>query len=211
MGLDPNTTAYLLREAGAAVSTFIKVQLSKPKKSEEQPAEESQEVITVHPKPVAIAAQPKSITAIPTADETADELKRRLGRELYKAELDLIGGLRIAGKPCTCLESKHTLMLEAAAEELIPEDPSNPVYREIIDWVKANQGKVTVEAIAGGNYAGEYPVMAGKFREFRKRVMGTVAAVTPKPEMTLEEAKKLAAEKAAEEVERKWDSQEKKS
>lgn len=161
--------------------------------------------------------------SLPTREETTAELRRRLARELYKAELDLAGGLKIAGRPCTCLESKHTLMLEASAEELIPEEPSNPVYAEIIQWIKDNQPKITVEAIASGEYASEYPKMASQFRGFRKRVMGTAAISDlvkpgqkiglmqiPGEGLTLDEAKKLAAEEAAREVEKKWHSQEKK-
>jgi len=154
--------------------------------------------------------QPQSL---PTREETTAELKRRLARELYKAELDLAGGLKIAGKPCTCLSAKHTLMLEAAAEELIAEDPGNTVYSDIIQWVRDNQPKVTVEAIQSGKYEGEYPRMASQFRDFRKRVMGTVAfsAIEESaPPITLEEAKKIAAQEAEREVERKWESQEKK-
>jgi hypothetical protein len=51
--------------------------------------------------------------------------------------------------------------------------------------------------------------MALQFKEFRKRVVGTVQD-GPKPQpatkMTLEEAKKIAADQAAAEVERKWNS-----
>jgi hypothetical protein len=160
----------------------------------------------------AVQPAPKRIpsVALPTHEETANELKRRLGRELYKAELDLAAGLKIAGKPCTCLESKHTLELEAGAEELVPEDPGNPVYTEIVSWISHNQHKVTPEAIASGKYAAEYPQMAAQFRDFRKRVMGTVGSTVPEGkkkasrEMTLEEAQRIAAEQAAAEVAKRW-------
>jgi len=112
---------------------------------------------------------------LPTSQETAQALKRRLAKELYRAELDLANKLRIAGKPCDCLESKHTLGMEAVAEELIPHEPDNPVYSEIIDWIKQNQPKVTIEAIISGYYDDEYPRMASEFRDFRKRIMGTFA------------------------------------
>ncbi len=156
---------------------------------------------------------PKKQVELPTSAETAQELKRRLGKELYRAELDLSNKLRIAGKPCDCLDSKHTLMLEAAAEELIASEPDNPVYFEIIAWIKQNQPKVTIEAISTGKYDEEYPRMAAEFKGFRKRIMGTTvltAMVAPKEQITLEDAKKMAAEKAAQEVEEKWHSQEKK-
>lgn len=126
--------------------------------------------------------RPPSQPELPTREETTGELKRRLAKELYRAELDLSGKLRIAGKPCDCLDSKHTLGLEAAAEELIAQEPTNPVYAEILQWIKNNHPKVTIEAIVSGKYDEEYPQMAAEFKGFRKRIMGTTsltAMVTP--------------------------------
>jgi len=150
---------------------------------------------------------------LPTTEETTQELKRRLGKELYRAELDLSNKLRIAGKPCDCLESKHTLGLEAAAEELISQEPNNPVYSEITEWIKHNQPKLTIEAISSGQYDAEYPKMAAEFKGFRKRIMGTTALhamIQPKEQITLDQAKTLAAEEAAKEVEKRWQSAQKK-
>ena len=142
---------------------------------------------------------------MPTAEETTQELKRRLGRELYKAELDLSGGLHIAGKPCDCLDNKHRLGIEAEAEELIASDPRNPVYQEIIQWFKDNGHKLTIPAIVSGEYKPEYSLMANQFKEFRKRVLGTAAfdALAPtSQEITLEDARKIAASEAADKVEK---------
>lgn len=178
-------------------------------------------------KPASTIARPPPRPELPTTEETASELKRRLGKELYRAELDLSGGLRIAGKPCDCLDSKHTLGLEAAAEELIAQEPGNPVYTEILQWIKNNHPKVTIEAIVSGQYDQEYPRMAAEFKGFRKRIMGTTALtamiatkeeitldearkLAAEEEITLDEAKKLAAEEAAKEVEAKWHSHQKK-
>ncbi|MBA7628884.1 hypothetical protein ES703_36381 [subsurface metagenome] len=130
---------------------------------------------------------PKNQVELPTSAETAQELKRRLGKELYRAELDLSNKLRIASKPCDCLSEKHTLMLEAAAEELIAQEPDSTVYLEIIDWIKRNQSKVTIEAIVSGQYDEEYPRMAAEFKGFRKRIMGTnalTAMVQPKEQVS---------------------------
>ena len=119
----------------------------------------------------------------PTTDETVRELRRRLGKELYIAEKDLVNKLRIAGKPCDCLEDKHLLGIEGMTEELMPMDPVNTVYVDILQWVKLNQSKVNVTAITSGEYDEEYPRMATEFREFRKRLMGTenVKALVQKP------------------------------
>jgi len=160
-----------------------------------------------------VIAEERKTAELPTTEETRQVLRRRLAKELYRAELDLAGGLRIAGKPCDCLDSKHSLGLEATAEELISSEPDNPIYREILIWLKQNHPKVTIEAIGSGRYDEEYPAMAGQFREFRKRIMGTTALtamIEPKAQISLDEAKKLAAEEAAKEVEKRWRSQEKK-
>jgi len=152
------------------------------------------------------------LQSLPTQAETTAELKRRLAKELYKAELDLSGGLKIAGKACDCLDAKHTLLLEAVAEELISQDPANSVYSNIVQWVKNNQPKVTIEAIQSRRYDKEYPQMAAQFKNFRKRVMGTAAFSAMEesaPAITLEEAKKIAAAEAEKEVETRWESQEK--
>lgn len=158
--------------------------------------------------------EPQSVSqySLPTTEETTRELKRRLAKELYRAQLDLSAKLRIAGKPCDCLESKHTLGLEATAEELIASEPDNAVYFEILEWLKQNQPKLTIEAISTGKYDDEYPRMAAEFKGFRKRIMGTTTlSAMIEPEMTLEEAKKMAAKEAEKEVEKRWQSQEKKS
>lgn len=149
---------------------------------------------------------------LPTREETTKELKRRLAKELYRAELDLSSKLRIAGAPCDCLDSKHTLGIEAAAEELIAQEPENPVYFDIIGWIDDNHTKITIEAIASGKYDDEYPKMASQFKDFRKRVMGTAAFSAlqeANQPLTLGEAKTEAAKLAQEEVEKLWQSQEK--
>jgi hypothetical protein len=144
---------------------------------------------SISEKPTSSITKPPPRPELPTPEETAAELKRRLGKELYRAELDLSNKLRIAGKPCDCLESKHTLGLEAAAEELIAQEPGNPVYTEILQWIKNNHPKVTIEAIVSGQYDNEYSRMASEFKGFRKRIMGTTsltAMIEPKEPVTQE-------------------------
>lgn len=150
---------------------------------------------------VPVASAPPGV-ALPTEAETARELRRRVGKELYRAELDLQARLKIAAKPCDCLSDKHRLGLEATIEELSSKAP-DPVYSEILGWFEINAEKLTVQASASGRYDEEYPAMAGELARFRKRVLGTTslgAMITPKP--SVEEAKALAARVAADEVER---------
>ena len=198
-GMDGATKARLFEEGGKIASDLLRAAISRPPKrpmeAEEKPVKSST--------PAATPQHPG--IALPTSEETTEELKRRLGRELYRAELDLAAGLKIAGKPCDCLSNKHPLMLEAASEELISQDPGNSVYQDIIQWIKDNQDRVTVEAIHSGKYAAEYPHMANEFKNFRKRVFGSAGTAEPAGgKITLEEAKKMAAEEAAKEVERAW-------
>ncbi len=85
---------------------------------------------------------------MPTTSETVTDLKRRLAKELYKIELDLVNGGRIAGHACDCLgRSKHSLGLEAITEELMPMDPNNPTYGQIQDWLKDHESDFRPEEI----------------------------------------------------------------
>ena len=177
-------------------------------RQKEAPSEPKTGITTQETKTAtAVIAEERKTAELPTTEETRQVLRRRLAKELYRAELDLAGGLRIAGKPCDCLDSKHSLGLEATAEELIPSEPGNLVYQEILVWLQDNRPKLTIEAISSGQHDNEYPQMAAQFRGFRKRIMGTTALtamIEPKARVNLEEAKKMAAEEAARRVEETW-------
>jgi len=143
----------------------------------------------------------------PTTEQTIRQLRRRLGKELYKAELDLAAGLRFDSLPCDCLDQKHSLMLEAAAEEMMSYE-QNPVYGQIIDWLRLHQNEFPPEEIAKRSPE-HYQAMAPEIRNFRKRVMGSEALSamrSPAVPITLEEAKAVAARVAAERVEKQWQS-----
>lgn len=221
--MDTTTKAKLIEEGSKLLSDGIRIMINRPAKA--PPAACSGPPVPPPVKTVQVPAaqnlasetgtpaQTTVVSTLPTTAETTHELKRRLARELYRAELDLAGGLKINGKACDCLEYKHSVGLDAAAEELVSQDPNNPVYREIIKWLNDNLSKLTVQAILTGNYDTEYPRMALQLKEYRKRVVGTSQAPTvgkPAPTLTLEEAKKMAASQAAAEVERQWNSQAKK-
>jgi hypothetical protein len=210
-GMDKKVVAYAIKEGGNLITQGIRLLIARPKGGSTS-LEVSTAAVNVDevPKPPAPApAYSHTAIALPTREETNLELKRRLARELYRAELDLANGLKIAGKPCDCLSNKHTLGLEAMAEELLSADPGNPVYNDVISWIGNNQSKLTIEAIQSGKYAQQYPRMASEFKDFRKRILGSDALkpMAEKPSsMSLEEAKKIAADRAAKEVERQWSS-----
>lgn len=108
---------------------------------------------------------------MPTTEETVQELRRRLGKELYRIEMDLQEGARIAGKPCDCLSAKHRLGLDATAEELMSYE-ANPIYGRIVDWLSAHEVEFEPEEIAK-QPPDHYRALAPEVREFRKAVMGT--------------------------------------
>lgn len=143
--------------------------------------------------------------SLPTTEQTVQELKRRLGKEIYRMEMDLQAGGRIANRPCDCLSHKHTLGLEATAEELMSYE-RNPIYGEIVSWLRAHQAEFEPAEIAKHSPS-YYQGLAPEVRRFRKQVMGTETIsilARPGERLTLDEAKRLAAEEAAKEVERKW-------
>ena len=116
--------------------------------------------------------------ALPTTEETILHCKRRLATELYRFELDLVDKCKIMGKACDCCEKHPAIGFHAMAGELIPMEPRNTVYAEIMAWVDGNARRLTMEASASGQFDEEYPVMASQVREFRKRVMGTESVET---------------------------------
>lgn len=122
---------------------------------------------------------PPANISLPTEAETTVELKKRLVKEIAKAEIDFTNKLKINGKACSCLEGKHNLIIEGAAEELMPKEPNNPVYDEIITWFQTNEPKMTVAASASGRYDSEYIKMAGELGSFRRRLTQEIAAATP--------------------------------
>lgn len=145
-------------------------------------------------------------TQMPTTEETKQELKRRLAKELYRLELDLQGGGRIANKPCDCLSVKHHLGIEATAEELMSYE-KNPVYSEVISWLNEHESEFEPEEI-GRRPPEHYQGLAPEARRFRKEIMGTerLNAILAPNLVALEEAKRLAAQEAAKEIERQWPS-----
>jgi hypothetical protein len=239
--MDSNVAVALLQEGSKLAGSLIRALGSRPiieNKKEEVSEIQPKPAQPVNNAPVLIRGSGYVEQAshfsypLPTREQTTYELKRRLAKELYRAELDLANGLMIADRPCDCLSNKHTLGLEAGAEELISQDPDNNVYQEIIQWIADNTYKCTPDAIMSGKYKKEYPHMALQFKEFRKRVLGSSMEPAARPvssvvdeatvedepveddgesveegEITLEEAEEIAADSARAEVRRRWTAQ----
>ena len=90
--------------------------LKQTENSKEIPCQQEM-VVSIAVKPaVTVESLQGTATAVPpTPEETTQGLKRRLGKKLYRARLDISNKLRIAGKPGDCLDAKHTPGLEAVA------------------------------------------------------------------------------------------------
>lgn len=163
--------------------------------------------------PISPAEQrPLEQPSLPTTAETIGDLRMRLARELYRLELDLLSGGRIASRPCDCLEKHSSLGVKALAEELIPMSRA-PLYGTILSWVDKHTSEFKVEEVAK-HEPDYYRALAPEVRTFRKQLMGTESLGTIPTEekgsrLTLDEAKRLAAEEAAKEVGRVWHFQEK--
>ena len=106
----------------------------------------------------------------PTTEETIQALKARLVKELYRLELDLQGGLRIAGKPCDCAGAKHNVGVEATAEELMSYE-ANPLYGEVIDWYRRRLPEFD-PAVISTKPVDYYRAMTPEVRSFRKALVG---------------------------------------
>jgi len=139
-------------------------------------------------------------TNLPTTDETIHELKRRLAKELYRMEMDLAGGGRIAGKPCDCLSGKHHLGLEATAEELVSYGPQ-PIYNEIMNWLNRHSPEFEVGEI-GKRPVEYYQGLSPDLKSFRKRLLGTENLVAmlnnEERQKVVEKAKEMTGDKEEE-------------
>lgn len=148
--------------------------------------------------PPSLPLESKPSILMPTTQQTLDELKRRLAKELYRMELDLQGGGRIAGRPCDCLSQKHHLGIEATAEELMSYEV-NPLYSRIINWMRDHQAEFEPEEIAKQPPA-HYQGLAPEVRRFRKEMMGTESISAMLSEQERERVREQVEKKLKEEV-----------
>ena len=140
-------------------------------------------------------------------EETVAYQKRELGKQLFAMELHYAQKMRINGIPCDCGSSKHLLGIETFSEETIPMVNNPQVYYDVLEWLKEVSPKSTDAAAKSGKFDEEYLRMSGEARDFRKKIMGTLspaAMIEPGQHISLDEAKKLAAEEAARRVEERW-------
>lgn len=132
----------------------------------------------VSPAPACAAPSPRPALAtatltrdLPTTAETVQELKRRLGAELYRLEMDLVAGGRIAGKACDCLQKHAELGILSIVGELVPMDRS-PVNEHIITWVNSHLPEFQIDVVAATDPA-RYRQLSPEVRALRKELLGT--------------------------------------
>jgi hypothetical protein len=123
-----------------------------------------------------IASTSATQTRLANTPDTLAMLKRRLAKELYRMEMDLQNGGRIPTKAggavsCDCLGQKHSLGIEATAEELMSYD-KNPVYGKVISWMNTH-APVFDPAEIEKRPPEYYQQLTPEVRSFRKEVLGT--------------------------------------
>lgn len=106
-----------------------------------------------------------------STEETIAYQRRELGKELLLLEKHLQQACKIGGKPCDCCE-KHPITIEALAQETLGMT-EDPVLNEIIQWAKDIAPITTEAASTSREYDSQYPGIAIKARDLRKRLMGT--------------------------------------
>ena len=106
-----------------------------------------------------------------TTAETIAYQKRELGKEILLLEKHLQQKCKIGGIACDCCE-KHPIVIEALAQETLGMS-AEPIFNDIIVWIRGIAPMTTEAASKSGNYDEEYPQMAIKARFMRKTLMGT--------------------------------------
>jgi hypothetical protein len=103
---------------------------------------------------------------------------------------------------------KHSDYVRRAADETLSMT-TDPFWQNLKTLALEIRSKAHPDDVRRGTYAAEYPGLAVRLSEFRIALQKK-AMERARPQLTLEEAKKLAAEEAAKEVEKKWQFQQKK-
>jgi hypothetical protein len=118
------------------------------------------------------APQPAEVsTPVPTVShgELVAYQNHELVKEMVLLEAHLLQGCKIAGKPCDCCQ-KHPIAVEGLAREGL-QFTGKSLYSEIAGFAQTMEPITTPEASGSGKFDAQYPQMAAKLRELRKRVM----------------------------------------
>ena len=127
--------------------------------------------------------------------------------DLWQLEGHLKNKCQGCGADVSCC-FKHGLNLIDIATET-KSMTTEPLWDDIIKLAEEVKVKCHPDAIKAETYSAELPSLAIRTSEFRREIEDKLIKLA-KPELTLEEAKAEAAKLAEKEVEKLWQSQEKK-
>jgi len=223
--MDTETKARIVEEGGKVVGDLIKAIALRPRKPPEgsippseiaQKAPETENVgnMSHEPENPPISA-PESHSKPPLAvmerrdldQETLAYQENRVLGEIYLLEDHLKAGCRGCGEDTDCCW-KHADKLARYSHETMSMT-TDPSWKNLYDLAIEIKAKVHPDDVKAGTYSSEYPRYAVSVSEFR-RPLQQKAMQRSKPAITLEEAKAEAARLAEQEVEKLWQSQEKK-
>jgi len=221
--MKPNTKAYLVREGGKIASDFIRIVMASPKKPATSPERQEEaspsEEVTIEP------ARPPKIEQKPAQEAVATacvpcalghfSTTAGLLNEAVRFKAEGITSNEVLDRIAKTLEELNTLERVDLTPEKIRSAPpwERQIAEEALQQSRGLRHRLetitTIEELeqAAADTEGYYRVLNRVWWKQRFAKLGKVA----EPEMTLDEAKKMAAGEAAKEVERQWDSQEKKS
>ena len=209
------TKAYIAREAGRIASDLLRIGIARPRKpsteaTESQKEGAGEEVTTSTIQPLEEVGQGGSTGVI--TREGLDPETMRWQLEQTRAELWLLEGhLKNHCKGCgadvsCCFKTAQNLIDLARETKSMTTDP---IWEKIIKLGEEVRVECHPDHIRAGTYFAEFPQLIVRTSELRKPIETQLIEVS-KPELSLEEAKKLAADEAARKVEERWQSQEKK-
>ena len=121
--------------------------------------------------------------------------------ELWELEAHLKHYCKECGPDFSCC-FKHSQNLIDIARET-KSMTTDPIWDEIIRLGEEIRLKAHPDHIRAGTYFAEFPQLIVRVSELRKPIETKLIELS-KPQLTLEEAKKLAAEEAAKRVEQSW-------
>lgn len=212
--MKPDTKAFIFSEGGKILGDLARVAMSRPRKptpgTESQNEGVSEEVATptIQPAPaVALSASTGVVTRQGLDPETMRWQLQETRAELWELEGHLKNKCLDCGTPPTCC-IKHALNLVDLARET-KSMTTDPLWDDIIALAEEVKSKCHPDLIMAETYFDELPALVIRTSALRRQIEDQVIK-NLKPELTLEEAKTLAAEEAAKEVESRWQSQEKK-
>lgn len=223
--MDRETQARIVEEGGKLVSDVIKVIALRPKRTK-SPETPSPEMTQPAPETEIVGKtshEPEKPPILPSESHSKPPLavkeRKGLGPETMKWQLqqtradlwELEGHLKSkclsCGDPPTCC-IKHAFNLIDIANET-KSMTTEPIWDDIIKLAEEVKVKCHPDAIKAETYFAELPSLAIRTSELRRVIEDKLIKLS-KPEITLEEAKAEAAKLAEQEVEKIWQSQEKK-